>query len=358
MTNRPLTILQVAYPLAPVGPDTVGGAEQILYWLDRGLVERGHRSLVVAAEGSRPAGELLPVPAHGGTLDDAIKAQAQAAHREAILRALDRHPVDLVHLHGIDALDYLPPPGVPVVITLHLPPDWYPPEIWNLDRPGTWLVPVSESQRRQCPDSPSLLPPVPNGVPVDDLAWTGRKAGFTAALGRICPEKGFEHAIEAAKRADVPMILAGRVYPYDWHRQYFSTVLSPALDRRRRYAGPLGFRAKRRLMGMAAAVLVPSLCEETSSLVAMEALACGTPVIAFPNGALPEVVEDGVTGWLVPNAKAMADAIHRAGRIDPEACRAAARARFSPGAMVDGYLGAYATALRGSILAGASQGAA
>lgn len=338
---RPLTVLQVAYPLAPVGPDTVGGAEQVLYWLDRGLVARGHRSLVVAAEGSSPAGELVPVPGPTGPLDAAVKRAAQTAHQTAILAALERHPVDLVHLHGIDALDYLPPPGVPVVITLHLPPDWYPEAIWHLDRPDTWLVPVSASQRRDCPDCPALRSPVPNGVPVDDLAWHGAKAGHAAALGRICPEKGFEHALTAARRADVPLILAGRVYPYDWHVQYFETVLTPLLDRRRRYAGPLGFAAKRRLMGKARAVLVPSLCAETSSLVAMEALACGTPVIAFPNGALPEVVEDGVTGFLVPNAMAMADAIHRADRIDPDACRAAARARFSPDAMVEGYLHAY-----------------
>jgi len=341
-----LTVLQVAYPLAPVGPDTVGGAEQILYWLDRGLTERGHRSLVLAQEGSAPVGTLIPVPKVTGRLDDA-KAAAQARHRDGIARALGRHPVDLVHLHGIDALDYLPPPGVPVIITLHLPPDWYPAEIWTLDRPDTWLVPVSDSQRRNCPHSRLLLDPVPNGVPVDDLAWHAPKGGFTAALGRICPEKGFEHAVDATKLAAVPLMIAGRIYPYDWHRRYFAEVLKPRLDRRRRYVGPLGFRGKRRLMGMATAVLVPSTCQETASLVAMEALACGTPVIAFPNGALPEVVEDGLTGYLVPDAQAMADAIPLARRIDPDACRAAARARFSPAAMVDGYLAAYRHALSG-----------
>lgn len=358
MVTRPLTILQVAYPLAPVGPDSVGGAEQVLFWLDRGLVERGHRSMVLAAEGSRPTGDLLPVPGRSGTLDDAAKQAAQASHRTAIADALERYSVDVVHLHGIDALDYLPPPGVPVVITLHLPPDWYPGEIWAPERPDTWLVPVSESQRRRCPDSPALLPPVPNGVPVEELAWHGPKAGYTAALGRICPEKGFEHAMDAARLADVPLILAGRIYPYEWHRRYFDEVLGPMLDRRRRYAGPLGFAAKRRLMGRARAVLVPSLCEETSSLVAIEALACGTPVIAFPHGALPDVVEHGVTGFLVPDAGAMADAIHQAGRIDPDACRAAARTRFSPAAMVEGYLDAYALAMGRNAAVAAREGAA
>ncbi|MFM2042758.1 MAG: hypothetical protein RLY86_1334 [Pseudomonadota bacterium] len=336
-----LTILQVAYPLAPVGPDSVGGAEQIVYHLDRGLTARGHSSLVLAARGSRPCGTHIPVPAAPAPYDDGAKAAAQATHRRAIVQALENHPVDLVHLHGIDALEYLPPPGVPVLITLHLPPDWYPPAIWATGRPDTWLVPVSDSQRRACPDSPALLPPVPNGVPVADLAWRGTKAGFTAALGRICPEKGFDQAVAAAKMADVPLLIAGRLYPYAAHQDYFRTVLAPALDRRRRFLGPLGPVGKRRLMGMARAVLIPSLCAETASLVAMEAAACGTPVIAFPHGALPEVVVQGKTGFLVPDAAAMADAIGQAGRIDGEECRAVAQARFSLDRMVDGYLDTY-----------------
>jgi len=337
-----LTVLQVAYPLAPVGPGSVGGAEQILYRLDEGLVARGHRSLVLAQAGSAVAGELLPVPGVPGDLDESAKLAARNHHAAAIVRALDRYPVDLVHLHGIDALDYLPPPGVPVLITLHLPPDWYPASLWRSDRPDTWLVPVSDSQRDSCPPCPRLLPPVPNGVPLGDLDWRGRKAGFTAALGRICPEKGFEIAARAARQAEVPLLIAGRLYDYYWHRRYFTEVLAPALDARRRFIGPLGLRGKRRLMGMARAVLVPSLCAETSSLVAMEALACGTPVIALPNGALPDVVEHGVTGFLVEDAREMTQAILEADRIDPDACRAAAACRFSLDAMVQGYLDAYA----------------
>lgn len=343
-----LTVLQVSYPLAPVGIDTAGGAEQILAWLDRGLTARGDRSLVVAPEGSRVAGTLLPVPRTDGALDAAAMAAARDRHRTAILRALERHPVDLVHLHGIDALDYLPPPGVPALITLHLPPDWYPPAIWRLDRPDTWLVPVSGAQARDCPPAPGLLPPVPNGIPIAELDRRHRKAGFAAALGRVCPEKGLHLAAEAARAADRDLLIAGRLYPYPDHVRYADTVLRPALDRRRRWIGPVGFRAKRRLLGMARCVLVPSLCAETGSLVAMEALACGTPVIAFPNGALADVVEEGVTGHLVPDVAAMADAIGRADRIDPEACRAAARARFGLDAMVEGYRAVYRRILSGT----------
>lgn len=342
-----LTVLQVGYPLAPVGPDTVGGAEQVLYHLDAGLVARGHRSLVVAPEGSRPAGELVPVPAVSGSLDGPVREQAQVRHAQAIERALDRYGIDLVHLHGIDAFSYLPPPGVPVLVTLHLPPAWYPQETWGQGRPDTWLVPVSEHQRRQCPGSPALLPPVLNGVPTAALSSSYAKRDLLAAMGRICPEKGFEHAADAAKAADKPLLLAGKLYPYGAHQDYFESVLTTRLDARRRFIGPLGFRGKRRLLGMARALLVPSLCAETSSLASMEALACGTPVIAFPNGALPEVVEHGVTGFIVPDAAAMADAIADLGKIDPEACRATALARFSLDAMVEGYLATYRRILSG-----------
>ncbi|HYE52795.1 MAG TPA: glycosyltransferase [Azospirillaceae bacterium] len=338
-----LTVLGVAYPLAPVGQGAVGGAEQVLSHMDRALVAAGHRSLVVACEGSEVAGTLLPVPLPRGELDEAAKRAAQARHAAAIADALDRFPVDVVHLHGIDFMAYLPPPGVPVLATLHLPPAWYPEETWRIARPDTWLNPVSDSQRRRCPPVPNLLAAVPNGVPVDRLDWRGRKAGFAAALGRVCPEKGFEHAVEAAERAEVPLLLAGRVYPYRAHLDYFDRVLRPRLSRRVRFLGPLGFTPKRRLMGMARAVLIPSLCEETSSLTAMEAAACGTPVVAFRHGALPEVVEHGLTGFVVDDAAAMADAIHAAAALDPDACRARARARFSLDSMAARYLELYGT---------------
>ncbi|MFC7331706.1 glycosyltransferase [Rhodocista pekingensis] len=342
-----LTVLQVAYPLAPVSADAVGGAEQILAWLDRGLVDRGHRSLVIASEGSTVAGELLAIPAETGVLDEPARQRAQARVRDAIRAVLDRHPVDLVHLHGVDAMAYLPPSGVPALLTLHLPPGWYPDLLWRLERPDTWLVPVSETQAHACPrGTAALLPPVLNGVPVEAFGRVARRRPVAAALGRICPEKGFEHALEAATLARMPLLLAGQVYAYEAHRRYFEDVLRPRLVRPHRWLGPLGFRAKRHLLSLAQCVAVPSLCDETSSLVAIEAMACGTPVVAFPRGALPEVVTEGVTGFLVPDVDCMAEAMQGARFIDPDACRAAARARFGLDAMVEGYLARYRTALR------------
>ena len=338
-----LTVLSVGYPLAAVSPDSAGGAEQILAALDRALVAAGHRSIVIAPEGSRVAGRLhaiAPVPAD---LDDAAKRRAQAETAEAIAAVRAHEPIDLVHLHGIDFPAYLPEPGVPVLATLHLPPDWYPAEALLPARPDTWLRCVSDAQHAVCPVSPSLLPPIANGVPVEALRARHAKRGFALFLGRICPEKGVHLAIAAAREAEVPLLIAGQVYPYADHRRYFEEEVRPALGPGCRFLGPVGFARKRRLLTAARCLLVPSLAAETSSLVAREAAACGTAVIAFPNGAMAETVEHGRTGFVVKDVSSMATAIREADRIDPEYCRAVAVDRFSEVAMVARYLDLYAS---------------
>ena len=337
-----LTVLSVAYPLARVSPDSTGGSEQVLSALDRALVAASHRSIVVAPEGSRVAGELVPIPWATGTLDDRAKAEAQAANRDAIARVLACGRVDLVHLHGIDFAAYLPPPGPAVLATLHLPPGWYDAEALSPARPRTFLNCVSAAQHADCPLSPALVAPIENGVPVARLAAARHaRRGFALVLGRICPEKGTHLAIEAAHRADVPLLVAGEVYGYAAHRDYFEREVRPRLDARRRFIGPVDFARKRRLLAAARCLLVPSLAAETSSLVVREAAACGTPVVAFPNGAIADAVVEGETGFLVPDAVAMAEAIGRAGAISPERCRVEARARFDEAAMTARYIALY-----------------
>ena len=226
-----LTVLSVAFPFAPVGPDAVGGAEQVLAQLDAALVRAGHRSVVVACAGSSTAGTLVATPRATGAITDAVRRRAHAAHRRAIERALRRWPVDLVHMHGIDFHAYLPPPGPPVLVTLHLPPEWYPPEAFHPERPNTFLHCVSASQRARCPRGARLLPEVPNGVALDALDARHARRRFALALGRICPEKGFHIALDAARRAGVPLLLAGKTFPYEAHETYFAREIAPRLDR-------------------------------------------------------------------------------------------------------------------------------
>lgn len=337
-----LTILQVAYPFAPVGPDAVGGAEQVLTRLDEALPRLGHRSMVIGCEGSVTASPLIPVPQAAGPITDAVCQAVHAALRQAVAQALERHAVDLVHMHGLDFHAYLPPAGVPVLVTLHLPPAWYPQAVLRPQRPGTWLHPVSTSQHQACPPSSVLLPPIPNGVPVDTLPRRLSRRGFALCLGRICPEKNQHQALEAGNRAGLPVLLGGEVFPYPEHERYWREAVVPRLAQgRHRFLGPVGFTRKRRLLNTAQCLISASMAPETSSLVAMEALACGTPVIAFPSGALPEIVEHGVTGFLVSNVQEMAAAIPEAARLDREACREAARRRFSAAVMVERYLEVY-----------------
>src|SRR5579884_2595076 len=216
-----LTVLSVAYPLAPVSFDAAGGAEQVLAMLDAALERRDHRSLVVAPEGSAVQGVLMPTAAARGELDEQARKRAWRKHREAIACALSRWPVDLVHMHGVDFYRYLPAPGPAVLATLHLPLAWYPPEALEPSRPNTYLHCVSESQHRTRPERSSMLAPIANGVPVERLAANARKRKFALALGRICPEKGFHLAIEAAEKANVPLVLAGEVFRYETHESYF-----------------------------------------------------------------------------------------------------------------------------------------
>jgi glycosyltransferase involved in cell wall biosynthesis len=336
-----LSVLSVAYPFAPVGRDAVGGAEQVLTTMDEALVRRGHRSVVIAAEGSRAAGTLVATPRFDGELDDATRRTAWVWHRGAIDRVLREERVDVVHMHGVDFHAYLPPVGPPVLVTLHLPLSWYPREALRPARRGVHLHCVSASQRAACPPGVALSEDVPNGVSLDALRPAEPKRNFAMALGRICPEKGFHVALDAAALARVPLVLAGQVYRYEAHERYFREQIVPRLGASRRFIGQVDLERKRELLAAARCLLVPSLVAETSSLVAMEALACGTPVVAFAGGALTEIVEHGRTGFIVRDAREMAEAIHAAAFLRPSECRRAAEERFSSDSMVRRYLSLY-----------------
>jgi glycosyltransferase involved in cell wall biosynthesis len=336
-----LTVVSVAYPLAPVGPDAVGGAEQVLSRIDMALVRAGHRSIVIACEGSRTAGTLAAVPLPGGTLDEAARTRAQERTRSVIAATLQSWPVDLVHLHGVDFDAYLPQAGVPVLVTLHLPRAFYRPAALTPSRPETWMHCVSQAQHADFPASDTLLGWIENGVPFGNLAARHAKRRFALVMGRICPEKGVHLAIEAARQADIALLIAGEVFPYEAHRRYFEEEVRPRLDHRRRFIGPIDFVRKRRLLAAAQCLLVPSLVQETSSLVAREAAACGTPVVAFPSGALSDTVEHGRTGFLVEDVNGMAQAIGEAPRLDPGLCRRIAIERFSEARMIERYFALY-----------------
>lgn len=330
----PMTILLAGYPFAALGDDAVGGAEQILTILQRGLARAGHRTLVVGGE-TRGHGQLTERELEHG----------RRCHAAVIREALDRVPVDLVHMHGVDFHSYLPQTLVPVLVTLHLPQEFYQGVPSYMHSPAVFFNYVSNSQKRAFPMPSMKTAVIPNGIEVERFERRYSKRGFTLSLGRVCPEKGFHFALEAAKMANVDWVLGGQVFSYESHRKYFAEILQPCLDGRRRYIGPVGFRAKQKLLAQARCLLIPSTAAETSSLVAMEALASGTPVIALRSGALPEIVEHRRTGYIVANADEMAQAIGMINQIDSDVCRCEARNRFSGARMVANYINLYQSLL-------------
>ncbi len=344
-TVKPWTVLNVGYPFAPVGPGAVGGAEQILSRVDRALTEAGHRSLVLAADGSETFGELTVVRCPTGRLDGETRAVHHRVYRDALLELVRVRRPQLVHLHGVDFHRYLPAPGPPVLVTLHLPFTFYDADFGTLARPGTYLHCVSETQRATFPAHPGMLAPVPNGVPIGERP-AGVKDEYALCLSRIAPEKNVHTALEAARLADVPLLIGGEVFPYPEHVEYFHSQVKPRLDGARRFLGPVRGGAKERLLRQARCLLQPSLAAETSSLVIMEALAAGTPVVAFPSGAVPTLVEHGRTGFLVSDASAMAAAIRESARLDPVTCWQTAQARFNLERMTAGYFALYREVLR------------
>lgn len=344
-----LTVLSVAFWLAVVGPESVGGAEQVLLQIDKGLVRRGHNSLLIARPESKIAGRLIPTAAVDGRTSDEAWRMAHDSIRRAIADVLRRYPVDIVHLHGVDFADYLPLEDVPVLVTLHLPLHWYKPSALAVTRPNTFFHCVSRSQAESFPKTLPMLPALENGVSPDLFRNRGiRKGKFAAALGRICPEKGFHLSLRACRKAHTPMLLAGKVFPFHEHQAYFAERIVPELDSQRRYIGPVAMRGKCRLLSAANCLIVPSLAPETSSLVAREALACGTPVVAFATGALPEVLQHGETGFLVQHEDELPDAIRACQSLHPERCRQIARQRFSPERMIENYIASYRGILEGS----------
>lgn len=335
-----LTVLNVAYPFAPVKLGAVGGAEEVLAALDEALVNSGNRSIVIAQEGSEVKGSLFTTAVPQGMITEQVQSWVKRRHQDNIDRALKSFNVDLIHLHGIDFPSYRFPSDIPVLATLHLPPSWYPSEIWSDSFSRIQFQCVSRSQRDACPEEVAELPVIENGVSITEPA-SHAKRHFALVLGRVCPEKNIHTALDAGLRAGISVLIGGQVFPYANHLRYFREEVEPRLVNGHRFLGPLDPIRKKRFLQSATCLLIPSRAPETSSLVAMEALASGTPIITFPVGALPEIIEHGVTGFLVKTMEEMAEAISCTSLISPEVCRQTALQRFSRQRMTDQYLSLY-----------------
>ncbi len=355
---RRLRILYVAYPLLPVSDENAGGAEPMLWTLEREMACRGHETIVAACGGSRVSGELLDTGPAASQPDEF--EQREAAHTSRILGFLDEcrqcgDSCDLIHDKSGHFWRHAAAVSTPVLATLHLPRTFYSQDLSANAAPNLFFNCVSEAQAQTFADLP-LLGIVRNGIALERFPLTCDKGNYLLWLGRICEEKGAHIAIEVARRAGLPLVLAGQVYPFSYHKQYCQREIRPHLDGSRvRFVESPTFAVKVELLGHARAVLVPSLVSETSSLVTMEAMACGTPVVAFRRGGIPEVVADGLTGFLVDSPEEMAQAAQRVASMDPWTCRQHVELRFSASRMADEYKRLYeAVPTRGSELRSAA----
>jgi glycosyltransferase involved in cell wall biosynthesis len=331
-----LTVLNIAYPFAPVAPATAGGAEQVLAMIDEALVTDGHRSLVLAAEGSQVTGELIVAGAVPSQLDGADRSEFRPRYKDRLISILRTQQVDVVHFHGLDFAEYFPDLGRQYLATIHLPPTWYSPETFELPVRFVWV-----SRDQYCASGARGGELIPNGICLEHLYPESTREDYVAAIGRICPEKGYHLALDAATACRRRLMLAGQAFPYPEHQTYFDVEIRPRLRGGHVFLGPVVGSSKRTLLARAHCVVIPSQVRETSSLVAMEALACGTPVVAMRVGALPEIVEHGRTGWLVGKPEDLPEAIEAAGQIRSADCRAAAEERFSARNMTVAYIRLY-----------------
>ena len=344
-----MKILQLAPPWEAVPPPAYGGTEAVVHLLTEGLVSTGHDvTLVACGESETDARHVAVHPAPLRSDEDIEDRRPyELVHvAEALKEAGEGY--DVIHNHAGDvavALSGLV--DAPMVTTLHglIPPDWQ--EAWK--RYTGYYTTVSENLHRCLMEQAqgTYLGHVYNAIDVESYPFSGEKEDQVLFLSRICEDKAPHLAIEAAQRAGVGIVVAGKVDPNPEDEKYFAEVVQPLLDAPDvTWFGEADAAQKRELFRQARAVLFPIQWEEPFGLVPVEAMACGTPTIAFRRGAMPEVIEDGVSGLLVDDLEGMVHALERVDEISPSACRRYAAERFDAPVMVRGYEDVYLRLLK------------
>jgi glycosyltransferase involved in cell wall biosynthesis len=341
-----MKIAQIAPLFESVPPRLYGGTERVVSWLTEALVSLGHDVTLFASGDSVTNARLFPVCRKALRLDaDCVDPVVHHVlmMEEVFSQASD---FDLIHSH----VDYLHfslsrREQTPCVTTLHGRldlPDLVPLYKTFRDIP---VVSISNAQRKPIPWA-KWLGTVHHGLPPKSLAFYQGPGKYLAFLGRISPEKGVDQAIEIAVRSSVPLKIAAKVDRSD--RDYFERKIRPLLDHPLiEFIGEIGCAEKNDFLGNAAALLFPINWPEPFGLVMIEAMACGTPVIAYPFGSVPEIVLDGVTGFVVQDSDTAVNAVNRIFEIDRQNCRRLFERHFTDERMALDYVKTYRRLVRG-----------
>jgi glycosyltransferase involved in cell wall biosynthesis len=336
-----MKIAQIAPLVERVPPVMYGGTERIVSYLTEELVRQGHAVTLFASGDSVTAAELVAGVPSALRLDPAVRDALP--HHLCLLEQVRRRAAqfDVLHFH-IDLMQFplLRALRVPAVTTLHGRldlPDLVPFYRRFDDVP---LVSISDAQRAPMPPV-NWIGTVYHGLPPDLLPFSPGFGGYLAFLGRISPEKRPDRAIAIAAQAGLPLRIAAKIDAAD--RDYWDAVIAPLVRHAPHveFIGEIGERDKAAFLGGASALILPIDWPEPFGLVMIEAMACGTPVIAFRNGSVSEVLEDGITGYVVESVEQAVAAVPRAAGLDRRAVRARFERRFTVQRMVEDYVAIY-----------------
>jgi glycosyltransferase involved in cell wall biosynthesis len=329
----------ISSPWVPVPPPRYGGLEDVVDRLARGLVEAGHDVLLAA-----PGNSGCPVPQIEGMADVAHDAPiagdtiTEMAHVARAYAAMCE--VDVIHDHTIGGPLYRHrPAGIPVVTTNHGPFLPRPNFLFQCVQSDTCIVAVSRHQASTA-DGLHISRVIHHGLDVDCVPVGAGDGGYAAFLGRMTADKGPREAIEVARLAGVPLKIAAKMREKA-EIDYFKAEVKPLLSDEVEYIGELDPAEKYQLLGGAMALLNPIQWAEPFGLVMIEALACGTPVMATSFGSVPELIDDGRTGFVRDEAKDLAPCLLDASNLDRSTCREVAETRFSTARMVADHVDLY-----------------
>lgn len=335
-----MRVAQIAPVWYPVPPRGYGGIELVVSLLTEGLVAAGHDVTLFASGGSRTAARLVSPLADPP--DPALLGNPWYETLHAVAAYEHHRDFDVIHDHsGIvgPALGALLEGRPPVVHTLHGP--WTEPSrlFYAHLAERVHLVAISQAQRNDNPGLP-YAGTVHNGIDVRAYPFREHKDRFLVYIGRANPDKGPGLAIEVARRAGYPLaMIVKRSEPFE--RAYWDEMIAPQLHDEVEVYEQVSHEVKADLLARATAMVFPIQWPEPFGLVMVEAMACGTPVVACPAGAAVELVEEGVTGFLRETLDGLVEAVDHVGRCSPAACRARVEQRFSAAAMVRGYEAVY-----------------